>query len=197
MGKFLPGETSSTKTKQELQEVYQKVAQAEARPLPFDTRFCWVTKIFSASGIWDRRRCQIVSLPEYSSAIGAERTQKQKQAGVLEQKQPVILCIKAYGASQAIIASHLLNQYMCHQLVRYSLHSSYLRLKVQYHCLAHDGTSCGDACPCSATRLCIHADMLLNLLVRHKGLMCVSYRNVCMLRDSSLSNLLCFCALSA
>ncbi len=55
MGKFLPGKTSSTKTKQELQEVYQKVAQAEARPLPFDTRFCWVTKIFSASGIWDRR----------------------------------------------------------------------------------------------------------------------------------------------
>ena len=110
--KFLPGETSSNKTKQELWEFYQRVAQAEAKPLSFDIQFCWVTKIFSASGIWDRRRCQIVSLPKYSSAMGAERMQKQREAGVLEQEQPVVLCIQAYGAFQPSIALQLLTEYM-------------------------------------------------------------------------------------
>ncbi len=122
MRAFSPGETSSTKTKQELREFHQKVAQAEAKPLSFDRKFCWVTKIFSASGMWDRRRCQIVSLPEYTSAIGigAEKMQKQAQAGVLEHEQPVVLCIQARGASQPIIASQLLTWYMCHHVVEMS-----------------------------------------------------------------------------
>lgn len=118
--KFAPGETSSSKTKQELWDFHRRVAQAEAKPLSFDNRFCWVSKIFSASGMWDRRRCQIMSLPEYTSAIGAERIQKRRQAGVLEQRQPVVLCIQAYGASQPIIASQLLTYYMCHHLVKMS-----------------------------------------------------------------------------
>lgn len=118
--KFAPGETSSNKTKQELHEFYQRVAQAEAKPLSFAIDLCWVTKIFSSSGVWDRRRCQIVSLPEYTYAMGAERTQKQREAGVLEQEQPVVLCIQAYGASQPNIASQLLTECMWYHCVEVS-----------------------------------------------------------------------------
>ncbi len=61
-----------------------------------------------------------MSLPEYTSAMGAERTQKQREAGVLEQEQPVVLCIQAYGASQPSIASQLLTECMWYHFVEVS-----------------------------------------------------------------------------